>query len=56
MSDKDDLILLTLLRLLVKDDKLTELIEDSKRSRIYSVPYMVIYSVFLKSYRNFIFL
>ena len=31
MSDRDNLILLALLRLLVEDDKRTEQIEDSKR-------------------------
>ena len=36
MSDRDDLILLALLRLLVEEDKPTEQIEDSKRSRIWS--------------------
>ena len=36
MSDRDDLILLDQLRLLVEEDKRTEQIEDSKRSRIWS--------------------
>ena len=36
MSDRDDLILLALLRLLGEEDKRVEQIEDSKRSRIWS--------------------
>ena len=40
MSDRDDLILLTLLRLLVEEDKWVEQIEDSKRSRIWSYQWL----------------
>ena len=41
MSDRDDLILLALLRLLVEEDKWVEQIEDSKRSRIWSYGFKI---------------
>ena len=40
MSDRDDLILLALLRLLVEEDKWVEQIEDSKCSRIWSYQWL----------------
>ena len=40
MSYSDDLVLLALLILLVEEDKRTEQIEDSKRSRIWSYQWL----------------